>query len=263
MTEKLVLIEREDGVAVITLNRPAQHNALNDQMKEQLLGGLDAIAGQREIRAVVLTGAGRSFCVGQDLGEHADALAVDAATAFSTVDRHYSPIIRLLALMPKPVIAAVNGTCVGAGLGLALACDLRVFSSSAKFGTAFTSIGLTCDSGLSTTLSRSVGDSRAHDLVLSARPFGVDEAVSWGIAGDVAEPDEVMTMALGQASKLAKGPTLAFAESKLLLAGAFENSLDEALDLEAAAQTRCGTSVDHSAAVTAFLAKQKPNFIGA
>lgn len=123
------------------------------------------------MRAVVLTGTGKAFCVGQDLAEHAEALRADPDTTFATVHEHYNPIVTLLATMPKPVIAAINGTCVGAGLGFALARDLRVIARTARFGTAFTKIGLTCDSGLSASLGRTVGSARASELILLGEPF--------------------------------------------------------------------------------------------
>jgi 2-(1,2-epoxy-1,2-dihydrophenyl)acetyl-CoA isomerase len=262
MVEPSVLSDREGAVAVVTLNRPGQRNALDLEMKTALLDALTEAALDPEVRAVVLTGAGSAFCVGQDLGEHAEALSADPRAAFETVERHYSPIVLALATMPKPVIAAVNGTCVGAGLGFALACDLRVYADGTTLGTAFSSIGLTCDSGLSSTLARSVGDLRARDLVLTARTFRPADAVAWGMAGEIVAAEDVLTVAIGQASKLAKGPTAAFAESKMLLAGATYRSLAAALTDEAAAQTRCGLTDDHSAAVSAFLGKRVPDFAG-
>lgn len=255
-------VERHGAVAVVTLQRPDQHNALDRDLKCALVTTLRELGADTDVRALVLTGAGRSFCVGQDLGEHAEALSVDPSNAFATVGEHYSPIVTALATMPKPVVAAVNGTCVGAGLGFALAADFRVFSGRASLGTAFSAIALTCDSGLSRSLGRSVGESRARELVLSARTFSVDEAVAWGIAGDVVDPEKVLTTALDLASKLAKGPTAAFAETKVLLAAAAYLPLADALVAEGAAQARCGTSVDHAQAVTAFLDRRRPIFAG-
>lgn len=262
MSDEVLLLDRDGGVATLTLNRPDQRNALNGALKDRLVAVLAEVATDTTVRAVVLTGAGPGFCVGQDLGEHAAALAQSPDAAFATVDQHYAPIVRNLALMPKPVIAAVNGTCVGAGLGFALACDLRVFAATASFGTAFTSIGLTCDSGLSASLVRSVGEARARELVLTGRTFGPVEADAWGIAGEVVAADEVLPTALGLAAKLADGPTLAFAESKALLAAALRPALDETLDAEEAAQLSCGRSQDHAGAVAAFLAKERPRFLG-
>jgi 2-(1,2-epoxy-1,2-dihydrophenyl)acetyl-CoA isomerase len=226
-----------------------------------LLDALREVAADDAVRAVVLTGTGGAFCVGQDLGEHADALARDAATAFDTVDLHYAPLVTTLTTMPKPVVAAVNGACVGAGLGLALACDLRVLASDATLGTAFAGIGLTCDSGLAYTLVRAVGRSRAAELLLLARSFTPAEAVGWGISGTVTEPEEVLPEAERLAARLAAGPTRAYAETKALLA-LDPAGLAETLAAESRAQHRLGLTADHRNAVAAFLAKQRPTFGG-
>jgi 2-(1,2-epoxy-1,2-dihydrophenyl)acetyl-CoA isomerase len=257
-----VLYQIEGAVATVLINRPDQRNALDTATKALLLERLQQAASDDSIRAVVLTGAGSAFCVGQDLGEHARALAADPATALDTVDKDYNPVITLLTTMAKPVVAAVNGTCVGAGLGLALACDLRVISSAAKFGTAFTGIGLTCDSGLSVTLVRAVGQARAAQLMLLGPIFTADEAVSWGISGIVADPDKTISQAIEVAEGLAAGPTRAFAETKALLGAAPTSTVTEALSAESAAQHRLGLTSDHRDAVTAFLRKQKPTFTG-
>lgn len=262
MTDQPVLVDRADAVATVTLNRPDRRNALTGELKEALVAALEEVADDTEVRAVVLTGAGSAFCVGQDLGEHAAALGADPSTAFDTVPQHYSPIVTALATMPKPVVAAVNGTCVGAGLGFALACDLRVFAGGATLGTAFSAIGLTCDSGLASTLPRAVGDARARELVLLGRNFSPEEAVGWGIAGEIVPADEVLAAATTTASRLAAGPTLAYAESKRLLAVGLDRTLSDTLGEEAVAQARCGMTQDHIGAVTAFLNRERPTFAG-
>jgi 2-(1,2-epoxy-1,2-dihydrophenyl)acetyl-CoA isomerase len=257
------LVARDGGVATVTLNRPAQRNALDTGLKTALLEALREVAGDDAVRAVVLAADGPAFCVGQDLAEHAATLAEDGPeAAFRTVEEHYAPIVELLATMPKPVVAAVQGACVGAGLGLALACDVRVFAEDATLATAFSGIGLTCDSGLSTTLTRSVGESRARELVLLARPFKPAQAVDWGISGQVVAAGEVAEAARRLAVELAAGPTVAFAESKRLIGSAWESGLGDTLRAEAAAQARCGATADHRQAVEAFMAKQKPTFAG-
>jgi 2-(1,2-epoxy-1,2-dihydrophenyl)acetyl-CoA isomerase len=257
-----VLVERIDAVARVVMNRPTARNALDASMKPALLSGLAEVADDAAVRAVILTGAGDAFCVGQDLGEHARALTADASTAFETVRQHYAPIVSTITSMAKPVIAAVNGACVGAGLGFALACDLKVWSSQAVLATAFTGIGLTCDSGLSAALVRSIGEARAKELVLLGTRFTPEEAVAWGLGGQVVAPDAVTTTADELAKRLASGPTAAYAESKLLIAAAAQRSLADTLDDEAAAQARCGLTADHQAAVAAFLNKDRPVFIG-
>ncbi|NKQ56273.1 enoyl-CoA hydratase [Amycolatopsis sp. K13G38] len=249
-----VSVARAGAVATVTLGRPA----LTSGIKAALRDALEDLAGDDSVRAVVLTGTGKAFCVGQDLAEHAEALRADPATAFATIEQHYNPIVTALATMPKPVIAAVNGTCVGAGLGFALACDLRVTADTAKFGTAFTAIGLTPDSGLSVTLARAVGSARAGELVLLGESFTAAQAAEWGIAGRVVPADEVAETAAELAARLAAGPTRAYAEAKAGLAG----PLAQVLRDEGAAQARLGLTEDHRIAVEAFLAKEKPAFTG-
>jgi 2-(1,2-epoxy-1,2-dihydrophenyl)acetyl-CoA isomerase len=257
------LVAREGAVATVTLNRPDQRNALDEALKTALLEAVTEVGGDETVRAVVLAADGPAFCVGQDLAEHAAVLSEQGAeAAFGTVRQHYSPIVEALATMPKPVVAAVHGTCVGAGLGLALACDLRVFAEGATLGTAFTGIGLTCDSGLSATLTRSVGESRARELVLLGTTFKPADAVAWGISGQVVAAEDVAPTAAALAARLADGPTTAYAESKRLLAGAFGRSLAETLEAEAEAQVRCGATEDHRNAVDAFTSKARPAFTG-
>lgn len=263
MTEQPVIVDRDGAVVTITMNRPQRRNALTADLKAELLKAVTAAGDDTSVRAVVLAAAGPAFCVGQDLGEHARSLADDAKCAFDTVREHYSPIIHALMTMPKPTVAAVSGTCVGAGLGLALACDLRVFASRVKLATAFTGIGLTFDSGLSYTLPRAVGESRARDLMLRGQTFEVEQAVAWGISGEVGDPADVLTRAQAIAAELAQGPTVAFAETKQLLIASLSGTLRDALSAEAQAQTRCGLTQDHRLAVSAFLAREKPHFIGA
>ncbi|MQA60677.1 MAG: enoyl-CoA hydratase [Actinophytocola sp.] len=257
-----VLVTRDNSVATVTLNRPDRHNGLTAEMKDQLVEALADVADDTSVRAVVLTGAGKAFCVGQDLAEHAEALNADAGTAFDTIAAHYNPIVTALATMPKPVIAAINGACVGAGLGFALACDLRMASAGVKFGTAFTAIGLTCDSGLSASLVRAVGAARAGELVLLGETFTAAQALEWGLVGRVVEPEELAAMAGELAAKLAAGPTAAYAEAKQALARAHQPPLDDVLRAEGAAQARLGLTHDHRSAVDAFLAKQQPQFTG-
>lgn len=257
-----VVIERADALATVTINRPDRRNALTKSVKVALRNALNTVADDDTVRAVILTGAGGHFCAGQDLAEHATALQEDPDHAFDTVDEDYSPIVTALATMAKPVVAAVEGNCVGAGLGFALACDLRVVSTAASLATAFSSIGLTCDSGLSHTLVRAIGEARARELVLLADPLTGEHAHALGLVTRPAEPGRALETARALASHLAAGPTRAYAESKRLLAESYHRSLATNLGEEALAQKRAGSTTDHRGAVDAFLAKVKPTFSG-
>ena len=253
-----VTVERDGAIASVILPGPA----LSLAVKEGLLSSLRAVADDESVRAVVLTGTGRAFCVGQDLGEHAAALDKDPATALDTVTEHYNPIVTALTTMPKPVVAAVNGTCVGAGLGFVLACDFVVMAEGATLGTAFTGIGLTCDSGLSVTLPAAVGMQRAKALLLRATTFRAEQAMAWGLVFELVPVSQVRAKATELATALASGPTAAYAETKRLLVDGASRPFAESLEAEAAAQQRLGTTTDHASAVRAFLAKEKPTFHG-
>jgi 2-(1,2-epoxy-1,2-dihydrophenyl)acetyl-CoA isomerase len=264
--EPAVLVARDDespAVVVLTLNRPKRRNALTGELKVALRDALGSVAVDGTVRAVVLTGSGPSFCVGQDLGEHAEALRADAAHAFDTVAEHYNPIVTALATMPKPVVAAVNGAAVGAGLGFALACDLRVAAEGATFATAFAAIGLTADSGLSASLVHALGAARARELLLLGDGFDAATARDWGLVREVVPADQVTGAALALARRLAAGPTAAFAEIKAAVALGAVSPLDVVLAAEGAAQARLGLTRDHAGAVDAFLAKRRPGFEGA
>ncbi len=265
-TDPAVLVaadEKDPAVAVLTLNRPAKRNALTIELKEALLAALKSVAADSTVRAVVLAGSGKSFCVGQDLGEHVKALESDPATSLRTVEKHYNPIVKTIATMPKPVIAAINGGAVGAGLGFALACDLRVAADTATFATAFAAIGLTADSGLSASLVHSLGAARATELLLLGESFDASQAQAFGLVRAVVLADEVLGTALELARKLAAGPTLAYAEIKKAVALGAVSPLDVVLEAEGAAQSRLGVTKDHREAVEAFLAKRRPRFEGA
>ena len=260
-----VLVERDaedHAVAVLTLNRPARYNALTLELKTALVEAVRALAEASDVRALVLTGAGKAFCVGQDLGEHAAALRGDAASSFDTVTEHYNPVVLGLVDLPFPVVAAINGPCVGAGLGFALACDLRVAAAGLKFSTAFTGIGLTADSGLSASLAHAVGTSRATELLLLNEPFTAEQARDWGIVREVVPAEDVLGTALALARRLATGPTKAYVEVKRAVRFGAVNDLPDVLAGEAAAQARLAATQDHGAAVEDFLAKRRPTFRG-
>ncbi len=246
------------GVATVTLQGPA----LSHRSRAELTDVLRAVAADPSVRAVVLTGAGRAFCVGQDLAEHVESLRTDATTAMDVVADSYNPMILTLAAIRVPVVVAVNGACVGAGLGLALAGDLRVAAAGAKFGTAFTGIGLSSDSGLASRLVHCVGVSRATELLLLPEPVTAETALQWGLVHRVVGSGEVLEEARTLAARLADGPTAAYGAVKTVLASAVTDPLEDTLALEARLQSELGRTADHSEAVEAFLAKRPPVFGG-
>jgi 2-(1,2-epoxy-1,2-dihydrophenyl)acetyl-CoA isomerase len=260
-----VLLRRDDAdsaVAVLTLNRPARYNALTDELKNGLLAAVGELAEATDVRALVITGAGRAFCVGQDLGEHAESLRSPSGSGLSTVTEHYNPIVLGLVDLPFPVVAAINGPCVGAGLGFALACDLRVAAAGLEFRTAFTAIGLTADSGLSASLAHAVGVARATELLMLGDPFSAEDAKAWGMVHSVVPAEDVLPAALELARRLAAGPTKAYAELKKAVRFGAVADLPDVLAAEAAAQNRLAATKDHVSAVEAFLAKRRPAFEG-
>jgi len=251
----------QDGVATITLDQPDTLNALSIAMKLALRAAVQHAADDAGVRAVVLTGAGRGFCVGQDLREHADSLAA-GDTELSTVREHYNPIVSALAALPKPVVAAVNGAAAGAGASLAFACDFRIAADNASFLMAFARVGLGPDTGASWTLQRLVGHGRALAMLMLAEPVSAAQALEMGLVNAVVPAADLPAAAHELAARLAAGPTLAYAGIKEALANAATSDLAAALEKEAQVQARCGATEDHRNAVQAFLAKQAPTFTG-
>jgi len=249
-----------DAVGTVTIT--SDRGVLSTATKATLRDTLNRLADDPAVRAVVLTGSGATFCVGQDLKEHAAAWAADATAAWDTLQEHYIPIVTALATMPKPVIAAVNGTAAGAGAAFAFACDLRLVSDAAVFHLAFAGIGLSVDSGLSWTLPRLVGFGRATDLLLRGRPIPAIDALALGLATEVVPVADLAARVATVAAELAAGPTVAFGATKQALAYSAGHGLTDALDMEAGMQTLAGTTEDHADAVRAFLDKRRPAFRG-
>ena len=250
----------DGGVGTVTI--ASTRGALDGATKSALRDVLQRLSDDPEVRAVILTGSGGTFCVGQDLREHAASLAADATAAWDTVQEHYIPIVTAIATMPKPVLAAVNGTAAGAGAALAFACDLRFIADDAVFHLGFAAIGLSFDSGMSWTLPRLVGLGRATELLLLARPVAAPEALALGLATEVVPVAELSARVASVARELAAGPTIAFGAAKQALAYAAGHGLLDALDMESGLQTLAGTTDDHAEAVQAFLAKRPPVFRG-
>ncbi|GAA2521005.1 enoyl-CoA hydratase-related protein [Pilimelia columellifera] len=262
MTEPL-LLECSDGVGTLTLNRPDSLNSLDVALKVALRETLGRIAADRSIRAVVLTGAGRAFCVGQDLREHADTLAAGDTDPLATVRAHYNPIAQELANLPKPVVAAVNGTAAGAGASLALLADFRIGGPKTSLLMAFANVGLAGDTGISWSLPRLVGHAKAIELLMLAEPVRAEQALGLGLLTRVVGDDaDVLPTAQEFAARLASGPTVAYGAIKRQLAVGDAGTLSDALAAEAQAQAICGATADHRSATDAFVNKRKPVFDG-
>jgi 2-(1,2-epoxy-1,2-dihydrophenyl)acetyl-CoA isomerase len=253
---ELVTVETADGIARITLNRPEVMNALNRPLRAALTAALRA---GWEARVIVLTGAGRGFCSGQDLG---DAQGLDAASFEATLNDEYVPMIRAITEAPVPVIAAVNGVAAGAGANLALACDLVIAAESASFIQAFSRIGLIPDAGGTSFLPRRVGLQRALGAALLAEPVPARQAADWGMIWEAVADDRFAEVAAARARQLASGPTGAYGALKQALRGAFDQSLEAQLALEARLQGVCGASGDFREGVAAFQEKRAPRFTG-
>jgi 2-(1,2-epoxy-1,2-dihydrophenyl)acetyl-CoA isomerase len=256
-----IVYDVTEGVGTITLNRPDAMNSLDSATKDALRDAAAKAAGDASVRVIVLRGTGRAFCVGQDLKEHAASLEAGRGLS-NTVREHYNPLLRALVSAPKPVIAAVNGVAAGAGAALAFAADLRIASDKAAFNLAFANIGLTADSGASWTLPRLVGPAKAIELLMLPETIGIEQAAALGLVHRVVPAEELDTTVAELAARMAAGPTAAYAAIKQAVGFGLAHSLDETLGLEAELQDQCAATEDHRNAVRAFLAKEKPTFVG-
>ena len=252
-----VEVSREGAVLTITLNRPDVLNAINSAVHEGLRDALKQ-ARADEVRAVILTGAGRAFCVGQDLTEFREA----PGDITERLRRSYHPNIRAIRALEKPVIAAVNGVAAGAGLSLACACDLRIAADSATFVPAFIGIGLIPDSGGSYFVRRLLGTARAFDWMTTNRKLTAKDAEAWGLVTEVVEADRLLAHAADVAATFASLPTRAIGMTKRLFDHADTATLEEQLELEAQLQTAATQTTDFREGVEAFLEKRDPVFTG-
>ena len=257
-----ILVSVEAGIETITLNRPEKLNALNPEMHQLLRAALERAAVEPEIRVVVLTGAGRGFCTGQDLAERdvsAGAAPIDLSVSLGS---HYNPLVRRLRALPKPIICAVNGVAAGAGANIALACDLVIAARSASFIQAFSKIGLMPDAGGSYFLPRLIGTARTMGLALLAEKLDAEQAVQWGLIWKVVDDQQLINEANALALKLANGPTKGYGLLKKAMYASPGNSLDAQLDLERDLQRQAGFTEDYREGVAAFMQKRKPQFKG-
>ena len=257
-----ILIAPRDGWVMLTLNRPDRLNAFDEPMHHALATALDTIAQDDTIRAVLLTGAGRGFCAGQDLAAIGYAPDGTPPDIGATVDKFYNPLIRRLRALPKPIICAVNGVAAGAGANIALACDIVLAARSAKFIQAFAKIGLVPDSGGSFFLPRLIGEARARALMLLAEPITADQAQTWGMIWKAIDDTALISEAEALTAHLATQPTQTLALIKQAMNASAHNTLNTQLDLERDLQTKAGFTPDHAEGVRAFIEKRPPVFTG-
>lgn len=251
-----------DGVLTLTLNRPDKLNSFNEEMHLALRKQLEHAHNDASVRAVLLTGAGRAFCAGQDLGDRDPRKGGSAPDLGYTLETFYNPTLRLIRDLKKPVICAVNGVAAGAGANIAFACDIVLAAKSAKFIQAFSKIGLIPDAGGSWNLTRILGEPRAKALAMTAEPLMAEKAAEWGLIWKTID-DEALQDEAGKLGKsLAAGPTFGLGLTKELIQAASTNSLDQQLDLERDYQRQAGKSADYAEGVTAFLEKRRPEFQG-
>ena len=252
-------VEIADAIATLTLDRPNALNSLTVPLKESLLGAFRDVERDRAVRVVILTGAGRAFCAGQDLRERMDPGAAPLATELR--DR-YNPIITAMRRLEKPIIGAINGVAAGAGASLAFACDIRIAAEEASFLVSFGRVGLIPDSGATWLLPRLVGAAKAAEMALTTDPLSAADAERFGLVARVVPAESLAAEARALAARLAAGAPRALALTKRALARAAESTLDEALEYEAYLQGVAGATADHGEGVAAFVEKRPPAFTG-
>ncbi|MCX8051622.1 MAG: enoyl-CoA hydratase-related protein [Chlorobi bacterium] len=260
MNYETIIYNVGEGICRITLNRPEVFNACNEQLTDELQRALSDAAGDESVRCIVLTGAGRAFCSGQDLKEAPEVGS--QRDLRDSLQRRYNPIIRAMRSMPKPIVAGINGVAAGAGLSLALAADIRIMSTAARLVEAFIAIALIPDSGATFFYPRMLGYSRAFEFATLNKPIDADEAYRLGLVNMLASPRAFPRALDAIAKRYASGPTQTYGYVKLLLQRGMTASLDEMLQLEEEYQQRAGTSEDYREGVAAFRQKRTPVFRG-
>src|SRR5688500_7149064 len=258
MTYRTILFSVDAGIARLTLNRPDRLNSFTVQMHEEVADALDRLG---DARTLILTGAGRGFCAGQDLNDRAVAPG-EAVDLGESVELRYNPLIRWLTGLPMPVIARVNGVAAGAGANIALACDIVIAARSAKFIQSFAAIGLIPDSGGTWVLPRLVGQARALGLALTGEPLPAEQAEAWGLIWKAVDDEALDAEVDALATRFANGPTLGLAAIKRMIRASWDESLEEALERQRDAMRELGYSEDYREGVAAFMEKRKPEFRG-
>ena len=256
-----ILFEKTGGVANVALNRPKKLNAFDGTMHEELYAALDEAANDDETRCVVLRGEGRGFSAGADLAQIIEGAEGDPDLG-EYLRATYSRLVKRMVSMEKPIVASLHGPVYGAGVGISLACDLRVVAESAKFSVAFIKIGLMPDAGVSFFLPRVVGLGRALEMSMTGDPVEAEEALRIGLVNRVVPDEELMEETNALAHRLASMPTAALGKTKLALYASFEGDLDAVLEREAEGQTYCGYTADHKEGVEAFFEKREARFTG-
>ncbi|WP_432695628.1 2-(1,2-epoxy-1,2-dihydrophenyl)acetyl-CoA isomerase PaaG [Marinobacterium sp. YM272] len=252
----------DQGVAVLTLNRPAALNSFNAEMHAEMREALKRVRKDEAVRCLLITGNGRGFCAGQDLSDRNVAADAEMPDLGRSIEQFYNPMIRTLRELPMPVICAVNGVAAGAGANIALACDIVFAARSASFIQAFCKIGLVPDSGGTWTLPRLVGHARATALSMLGDKISAEQAAHWGMIWSCVDDESLMDSALECARHLASQPTRGLALVKRALNASTTNTLDEQLDLERDLQRLAGRTNDYREGVAAFMDKRKPSFTG-
>ena len=264
MTYQDIRYTVDEGLARLTLNRPDKLNSFTAAMHLEVQHALDAAAADPQVRALVLTGAGRAFCAGQDLGDRAVSAGPGASRPDlgESIEKYYAPLVRRLRAMPKPVVCAVNGVAAGAGANIALACDVVIAVESASFIQPFCKLGLVPDAGGTWALPQLVGRARALGLALLGDALGARQAADWGLIWKCVPAADFEAEVNAVARKLAAGPTLGLARTKQAIDAAATHTLDQQLDLERDFQRELGYSRDYAEGVSAFTEKRAPKFAG-
>ena len=262
MDYQTILFESEGGIARLTLNRPERMNSFNDAMHAEVRDALERARADGELRVLLLTGAGRGFCAGQDLADRAVAPGGEPVDLGASIERNYRPLVLALRRLPLPVVCAVNGVAAGAGANIALACDIVVAGKSASFIQAFSKIGLIPDSGGTYFLPRLVGTARAMGLAMLGERLIAEQAAEWGLIWQCVDDAELQGTVEKLLRTLAGAPTAGLAATKRALYAGAGNSLETQLDLERDLQRLLGRSEDYREGVTAFAAKRAPRFVG-